>query len=446
MSMAHKYIFYLFLALLPLNLGKHFISVDSYVRSRLIDYLIPTIWIQDLLILLLLFMWLLSGGFKKIKKFRYWRILLVLVFSFLPSLVLAERQVSAFYFFLTFCIRLFLFVYVWFEVDLKSELETFIKIFSFQVCLLCLIAIAQWFHQGSFFDNYLFFGEQVYDEKTFNVARTIINGQQKIPVYSIFRHPNIFGGYLSIIFIWFVFYVETFVSKIKKSEKRLVVGDEELIISKALFFRSVYFLIMSLCFIGVTLTFSQFALVSTSLGILAYFLIKRLGRRGVLLCLFVTFVFVVIGFIAPVLTNISSELGQNPSVYRRVNLLYSAYSMVAQAPLWGVGVNNFTVQVPKYVPITQVLSFNQPVHNIFVLIFSENGIFNLLVFLAILFTSLHTLLAQRFGPPVILFINLLQIILIGSFDHYFYTIHQTQLLFLLTVGLSLTYTNSNVKT
>ena len=119
--------------------------------------------------------------------------------------------------------------------------------------------------------------------------------------------------------------------------------------------------------------------------------------------------------------------------------------MIRENFLFGVGLNNFTVRVEDYLPPSQVLRFIQPVHNIFVLILSEAGVFAFITFLALLVFVLLILLKQPFGIPAVLFVTILQFFIMGSFDHYLLTIQQTQLLFWLTVGLALTYTKKDVE-
>ena len=45
-----KLVFYLLIIFLPINLGKHFEILDSYVWGFLSDYLIPTVYVQDILV------------------------------------------------------------------------------------------------------------------------------------------------------------------------------------------------------------------------------------------------------------------------------------------------------------------------------------------------------------------------------------------------------------
>ena len=123
----------------------------------------------------------------------------------------------------------------------------------------------------------------------------------------------------------------------------------------------------------------------------------------------------------------------------------SAYEMIQENIFFGVGLNNFTVVLPNFLPLSQILIFNQPVHNVFVLLFAEAGIFVFVLFIMLILFSIKTLLKQSYGVAAILFITILHFIILGSFDHYLLTIHQTQVMFWLTLGLSLAYTEIDEK-
>ena len=56
--------------------------------------------------------------------------------------------------------------------------------------------------------------------------------------------------------------------------------------------------------------------------------------------------------------------------------------MIKDNFLFGVGLNNFTVFVDKYNYDSSDIRFSQPVHNIFLLIFSESGVFAFLLILS----------------------------------------------------------------
>jgi O-antigen ligase len=101
--------------------------------------------------------------------------------------------------------------------------------------------------------------------------------------------------------------------------------------------------------------------------------------------------------------------------------------MIQKNPVFGIGVNNFfnNLTVPKE---QTDLSFVQPVHNIFLLVFSETGIIGFCFFVYLFYKVLRKVF-YRF-------------IFLGFFDHYFLTIQQGQILLSIIFGTALSYRNS----
>ena len=412
-----KNLFFLIIFLIPLNLGKHFISAESYASKQLVDYLVPTIWFTDILVFVLLAVWIFNKGHKKIFKHKYLRFFVLFPIVMLPSVVISDRLLSSSIYFLRTILYLIFMYFVIFEVSVNEYFLKIAKIFAWSVFFLSLLAFAQWEKQGALFNDYLFFGEQPYSSATFNVARTSVFGKLKIPAYGTFRHPNIFGGFLAIALTWLYYF--------KRVEKR-----------KFLF-------VLLLGTLALYFTTSLTAIFAYIFGVLGLRAIEKYGKSGAAAVSVVTFFVFVIGLFLP-LFNIG-KASLDPSFYRRKNLHESSFMMLENNSLFGVGLNNFSAHVNNYAPGTQLLRFVQPVHNIFLLIFAEAGIFALVSFLFIFIIAYVSLLSQSFGPAAALFVSVSQLVILGSFDHYLLTIQQTQLLFWLTVGLSLTYTNVDVE-
>ena len=420
-------LFYLLVLLLPLNLGKHFILSDSFVKTYPVDYLMPTIWVTDLFLTLILILWVLDGGvknlFNKELKIVFWPILVFLL-SLLPSVAVSARILSASFAFAGAVIHAGLALFVATRVYTEKHFRKVVSVLAVTTVLLSIMAFFQWQKQGSVFNNYLFFGEQPYSATTENIALTNTLGTLQVPVYGTFRHPNIFGGFLAVVLFWI--YSQIILGQLSKKEKAL--HQISFILGLGALF----------------LTFSQVAGAALILAVLFLHLIKKFGKRGVIFSLILTGLIFLAGLYLPVLPR-EGLFQDYPSVYRRSNLERSAYGMIRENFLFGVGLNNFTVRVEDYLPPSQVLRFIQPVHNIFVLILSEAGVFAFITFLALLVFVLLILLKQPFGIPAVLFVTILQFFIMGSFDHYLLTIQQTQLLFWLTVGLALTYTKKDVE-
>jgi O-antigen ligase len=91
----------------------------------------------------------------------------------------------------------------------------------------------------------------------------------------------------------------------------------------------------------------------------------------------------------------------------------------------GVGLNNFIPNLVRYSG-SFINSWElQPVHNIFLLVFSETGVVGFLAFIVLLFASLTT---YHYA--------LISILITGMADHYWLTLQQNMLLFTYVVALS----------
>jgi len=396
-----KCLFYLLIFFLPLNLGRHFILRDSFVSGLLVDYLIPTIYIQDGLILLILGASLFEKrkGFsvEKLKEFlnrREIQLGLLFMFSVFLSVLSGVRPPPSFFAFLRLLLYFLFFIYVVLNLEFKEVFPRIISIMSFGVIFLGFLAVLQFARQGSVFDNYLVLGEQPYSISTPQVTRERFLGFYKIPAYGLFRHPNIFGGFLAVVLVWVL-------SRIKDGK--------------------LYVVSFILGFIGLVLTLSLSSWIVFLLGALSLYYKKILiSLPWLVICVFVFSLF---------LLDFSGL--QNRSLGRRARFLDAAFGIIKERPLFGVGYNNVTVVMENYLKYVNEVRFLQPVHNIFVLVFSESGVFAFLFFVSLFYFSLIKSL-----PRKLVFISLVQMAILGCFDHYFVTIHQTQILFWLALGLS----------
>ena len=97
--------------------------------------------------------------------------------------------------------------------------------------------------------------------------------------------------------------------------------------------------------------------------------------------------------------------------------------MIKENFFFGVGLNNFIPNIPKVTNSFLNAWELQPVHNIFLLVFSETGIVGLIAFIYLFFSvSINS--------------QLIAIILTGLSDHYWLTLQQNLLLFTYVLSLS----------
>jgi hypothetical protein len=382
----HKYLFFLILFLLPLNLGKHFIFTWSYVSGLLIDYFVVTLYIQDILIAIMLVLWFL--GFTKkdfTDLFQKRETVLSLAFLFASSLsVISSYSIfPSLYAWVRLVLYVGLFLYTLNNFK-KEDWKPVLTLIGISVALLGVLAGLQWVKQGSVFDSYLFFGEQPYNFSTFGIVRENILGFTKIPAYGLFRHPKVFGGFLAVVLPWLF---------LKASKNRFILIS------------------FILGVLSLVLTFSY---ISWGVFILGMLFLKS-NKRVILLATL---------FIMAMSLTLPMVQSSNASIYRRGALLNEGVDLIKQYPLFGVGLNNGLLFAPES-------RFIQPIHNMFILVLAETGVFSFISFVLLLGYVFHKSFRED-----LLNVSLLQILLLSSFDHYFFTIHQTQLLFWIVLGIA----------
>ncbi len=401
----HKIVFYICLFLLPINLGKHLIFKWSYVNGILIDYLIPTFYLVDAALIVLLLFWVFDfAASKKVFTTLVFKISLVFLLSAGLSVIGSYRWQPSLYAFLRLILYFTFFLYIVVNFNFKRDFKAVLNILGFWVFILSLLGIAQWYKQGSVFNNYYFLGEQPYTVSTRGVATENVSSVSRVPSYGLFRHPNIFGGFLSVIIFWLVAF---------HGKKRFWMKGT-----------------IALGTVSLLLTFSTTAALAFVLSLIGLFLVRSRRLFLVIIFLIVVSSVSVFGFVD------GSKFPSSASFYRRTSLQKASQEMIKERFLFGTGLNNFTVVMDRfYIPFKE-LRFVQPVHNIFILVLTETGIFGIISFLALILYSLYRALIKQ---NYFLYLSLLQILIIGSFDHYFFTIHQTLLLFLLTLGMAHSY-------
>ena len=242
---------------------------------------------------------------------------------------------------------------------------------------------------------FYFFGERSFNALTPGIALVRIFNSNFLRAYSTFSHPNSLAGYLSVILILVLNYRNKL---IKDFSSKLAI---------------------TLLVLALGLTFSLGALISLLLAFLFYKFFKR-NPQGILIVLTsASLLLLSLPFVNPSATY-------SESIQERLTLAQTAKQIFFKNPLLGVGLNNFTAAKISW-------SF-QPVHNIYLLILAETGIFGIIGFLVFLKRILPKA-AKLLNPG--LFISLLFILFSGLIDHYSLTLQQNVLLFSLVLGYSL---------
>ena len=402
----HQKFFWLFIFLLPLQLGRHFWPASSFVLGLKVDYLSPTLFLTDLLVLAILFFWLgekfLKKQFSPFRSFKtYWWVVAIFVFL-LANAFLAQNQGAAFYQFIKILELSLLAFYVAQNHDCLSRIALPL---SLAVFYSSLITIAQFFKQASLNGFFWFLGERTFNLATPGIAKAIINGQLILRPYGTFPHPNVLAGFLWVGLILTIPYLF--------QKNRFLFTSYLLVVILAIgfsFSRSVWLLglISSLFFLGKSKIPKKLFWLAGGfwliLLILAFYLLPHFST--------------------------------NEAFSQRMQLMKAALLMIKVSPLSGVGLNNFIVRLPEFWPVTGFTYWLQPVHNLYLLLLSETGAVGFLIFLWLLILVFKRLLKSSLMANFPLLMALMAILLLGLTDHYWLTLQPGQLLLALVLGLA----------
>ncbi len=390
---------FLLLILFPANFSKHFILPSAYIRGVLVDYLTPAIYLTEVVLVLLLVM---SFGRRIIERKFSKRCLSYLLWLavFLPSLVFGRWAPISLFRFVEIALWSGFVFWVSNNIVWERDKRGLTKVLSFGVSWVSILAIAQFFTQRNIV-GYYFLGEPTLYPSLGGVAHTSFFGKEVIRAYGTFPHPNILGGTLAVILPW-------------------LLGEG-------------FYIPFALGVVALLVSFSRLAWAAFLLGFFMWLATQINTRRRLVFILFAVLAALVgIGAVSPSLTDLS--------VTRRIELLESAGEMFRTSPLSGIGLGLFTVKLPSFnIPSGPTL-FLQPVHNIFALVAAESGIFALGSLAAIFIFAFYFSWRKR---RALLLVSLFQLILLGSFDHYLYTLPQGLFLLSLTLGSIFSYLGSD---
>ncbi|MDP2734747.1 MAG: hypothetical protein Q8P12_00910 [bacterium] len=366
--------FYLLLIIFPANLAKRFILPESYVRGVLVDYLIPALYLIEGLVLVIL----LLSAWKRPKEGTFPLLLIIFLLSLIPWVLPGSFGLLSWFRFGE--VALWAGFAYWVSQHLRfARMGRELQLLAWGAGWVTVLALGQLLLQHSVF-GYWFLGEPFLTPSLGGVAEGSWLGREFLRPYGTFPHPNVLGGVLSVLAVWFL---------ARKKLFSFLAG-----------------------LLGTVISFSQTAWASLGLGIMA--LLVPAGGLGIWI-------------------SDPAALLSHPSVQRRLDLLASAGEMIKSAPFWGVGLGEFTRALPDFGIPDGLTLFLQPVHNVSFLIAAESGIPAFLA-LAALFLAAAGRAARR--RNYLILIALLQLFILGSFDHYLYTLPQGLFLSSLVIGLA----------
>lgn len=219
--------------------------------------------------------------------------------------------------------------------------------------------------------------------------------------YGTFPHPNILGGYLLLSL-----FISLFLLRVLKGREKLFPMLTIILSSISLFF-----------------TFSRTVLILFVMVLAILFLAKVFFKKKSL------------AFFPTILLErfFQGFRNMDSSLINRTNLIKSSYTVLKENIFLGTGLGNFVKEMGENAPKTvRGLSLMQPVHNIFLLLLCELGVFGFLSFFFLLYDVLRKNVKRITLFGVLIFLVLMSI---GLVDHYFFSLPQGLFMFFIFLSL-----------
>jgi len=395
---------FIFSFFLATQLGKHFFFSFSYLSGIRIDYLAPTLYFTDVFSIPFIFL-----SIQSLFRIKHQLVLYIknniLYFALFVLLIFINYYFSLskeLWFYTSTRIIQWLLVFYFFKQKGRNK-NIYVALLSGLLCgalLELTLTLQQLSLRHSLQGVWYYFGERRFAITTPGIAKAYLFGKEFLRPYGTFSHPNSMGGFYLLIY--------TFVLTQKRITNQL--------------FKS---MLLILCSLLILISFSRSALVIYVILNFLYF------SRSVFQCRVCTISKVAVAlFLVFIAINIS---GDRNSFDKRTDFVYKSAQIIIKWPLSGTGAGSYLIAQHDY-PQKFSSFFEQPVHNIFLLLVAQLGVpLSFLVFASIF----QTMKAR--STLLLFFLPFLSIVLSGIVDHYWLTLQQNMLVTAVIFGILFTY-------
>ena len=411
-----KSTFQLLILLLPTQLALHFWPTWAYVYGFRVDYFSPAIYFTDIVVVVLFALWSIQARnkgalHKSIAKRSnsVWIAALLIILFMAINIYSAKGPWIAAYKW----VKVVEFILIGVFVSRKKEFDInswIAKPISYSIIVVSIIAFVQFGLQRTVGGLLYLLGERSFNVITPGIATFTLFGRELLRPYSIFPHPNAMAGFVGVGFFLLLW----------GANKKL---KETLLYKLSLGF-SILTLVLSVshgAWIAVAIT--GLMLVVEKYNVIIF---KRL-------CVFLVVLTIAVSLFLPTMSdNRMFSFGQTEEVEHRLLLAKVSGSVIANNPIVGVGEGNFILSLVENPDFPKMSWWLQPVHNTYLLIFSETGFIGLCIFVCVLLIGTNDTLFKKDKRLLAAFIF---IILTGFFDHYWVTLQQPQILLAVVIGL-----------
>lgn len=414
---------------MPTQLGRHFWPGFSFVYGLRIDYLSPTFYFTDLLILII-FLCSVKNIFSGLKKIKVKTLFIICVFfaSLFLGIIFSKNIFVGIYGIFKLSELLFLAYYVSQKLKSFNKIIIFFLVF-FSITFESLISFLQYTHQSSLGGLFYFLGERTFSAQTPGISNASINGQLILRPYGTFSHPNVLAAFLIVYMTCLLI----FSSKFSLQKVFLFTG----------------FFLGTVCLF---LTLGRSAIIFWIICLIIFFAFtifekykKTIANQLFIFVILITVIASIFIFVnlqkTLLFQRFSTTNTSDESLVQRGLLINESTQMFYKNPLLGVGINNFLNNL-KFIDPKDQLTLLQPVHNIFLLVLSETGIVGFCVFLYFFYNGFSIIFSNNFKKRIYFLMLLSTVVFLGMFDHYFLTLQQGQLLLSIIAGIIFSHKNS----
>ncbi|MDD4332493.1 MAG: O-antigen ligase family protein [Patescibacteria group bacterium] len=361
------------------------------------------------------------------------------------SIFFAPDKILAVYHYILFLLGVGLF---WLITSVKYDKAKFIWSLTAGIFLQACLGIWQFLTQSTFAFKWLGLAE--HPAANYSSVIETIGGGRWLRAYGGLDNPNILGGVLVVAILLLFCHSELApVATGAGEESRLdrISRDPSSRKFSGLRMTLILFTIYCLLFTTLFFTFSRAAWLGLAIGLAAILILAIIkkdffAQKSVLKIILIgALVFFIFGNIYSDLlsTRLSDETRlEIKSNTERIESFSDAKNIIKKHWLFGVGIGNYTLALSQEKPGLPFYLY-QPTHNVFLLIWSEIGIFGLAFFLLFLLSTFYYLLSNLKKEISIEAYSYLAIIIallvIFQFDHWWWSLHFGVLFFWMSLGL-----------
>ncbi|MCF7794759.1 O-antigen ligase family protein [Patescibacteria group bacterium] len=416
-----KYLLYFVVFILPLQ-TRYIVSAWTEDGFSL-EFHAISFYFTDLLIIILVLL-TLSAYFKTISaqiKNRLWYFLGVFeIFIIISIIVSYNYNLSLLHYFWFIIFSLLIWVLITAQYNKLKLLFWFLGASLLQG----ILGISQFISQSSFSSKYLGMAKHSASDLGQAVIETVSG--RWLRAYGGLDHPNIFGVLMATSLIISLYLLLAQNKKIKSFKK----------------LRLSLFLWASILisFMALLVSFSRLAIGAGFIGallIVLYYLFYKKNYKQIIK------VISALTLLAVIIISVYSQLFfsrldtdnrlEKKSINERQEQIVETKTIIKDNLYFGVGVGNYSLALYEYYPDKEIYEL-QPVHNSFLLLIAEVGIFG---FIAFLMFFLY-LFAIAYSRKQVLYVSLwLMLLIIMLAEHWLISLHFGWLILALISGLIL---------